>query len=298
MGISLVHDQSQSTSKHNEKMKLAALMALSGFAAGKPSMHPSMRYRSSRKHLPSPYYRYPSRWPSYYPEPPQLPANKKAECRKVFQHETDSSATSSAIRIIMILDETGSMSSYKDVTISSFNEFLQTQKQASIPTRDCDGDRCDADKFQLSVVKFDTKHSELHYSDLESAKPLTSDQYSPGGMTALYDAMGCTFDRYAEEFENIVVVITDGEDNSSRIYDHAHIKQLVKELESKNNWTVRYIGANQDPMAVARKIGVSSRKVSSYSFNNRGIQDSYKSISKSISHDRSLQQLARYNRLN
>ena len=55
----------------------------------------------------------------------------------------------------------------------------------------------------------------------------------------------------------LVTVITDGYENSSREYDAEKIRALVKRLDEKD-WVFTYIGANQDAILEARKIGINN----------------------------------------
>lgn len=75
-------------------------------------------------------------------------------------------------------------------------------------------------------------------------------------MTALYDAIGETITEYKEEMYNICVIITDGEENSSRKFTHKTAMELVKEVTDKKEWIFHYLGANQDAFAVGGNIGV------------------------------------------
>ena len=61
--------------------------------------------------------------------------------------------------------------------------------------------------------------------------------YEPGGMTALYDAIGHTM-RITDDFvaankpdQVLFVIMTDGEENSSREFDRKHIFQMIDESQ-------------------------------------------------------------------
>jgi len=53
----------------------------------------------------------------------------------------------------------------------------------------------------------------------------------------------------------IVTIITDGMENSSRIYSSSAIRELVA-AQRKKGWTFAYIGANQDSVEVARSMNI------------------------------------------
>jgi hypothetical protein len=50
----------------------------------------------------------------------------------------------------------------------------------------------------------------------------------------------------------MVIILTDGEENSSRTYTSAHIKDLV----NLKPWKFVYLGANQDAVLTASNIGI------------------------------------------
>jgi hypothetical protein len=65
---------------------------------------------------------------------------------------------------------------------------------------------------------------------IKSVPKLTQDDYLPSGMTPLYDAIGVTVGRLGESpvgDKVIVVIMTDGEENSSREWSHAQVKALI-----------------------------------------------------------------------
>ena len=52
----------------------------------------------------------------------------------------------------------------------------------------------------------------------------------------------------------LVTILTDGEENSSRSYTSAHVKDLV---DSKS-WKFVYLGANQDAVLTAQGLGINT----------------------------------------
>ena len=80
--------------------------------------------------------------------------------------------------ITVLLDESGSMGHLAEDTRGGFNNFL-TEQQA------VEG------KATMTVCKFSSGYTILSsMRDIKSVEPLTVRTYSPGGGTALLDAMG------------------------------------------------------------------------------------------------------------
>lgn len=174
------------------------------------------------------------------------------------------------VRVILILDETGSMSRNKENTIVAYNEFLAKQKESSDSSNDEDGsgkngisgenetDDLEKEKKspRYSLVKFDIDLKTDNSDSILKSPELTHKTYQPGGSTALFDAIGCTIQAYKKEMFNILVVLTDGEENSSKLFDQKDTKKMIDDMVENQKWQVQYLGANQDAFSVAGSIGI------------------------------------------
>ena len=153
-----------------------------------------------------------------------------------------------------VLDKSGSMSSCKRSTVSGFNEYIQTLKKEN---------KRGSCKFNLTL--FDTVIYQKNINtELHDIKELTPKAYDPNGGTALYDAAVETIemikDRIDEEKEKpavLIAIMTDGEENSSKLHNEKCLKDLIHKLEHEGNWTFVFMGANQDSYQNASKIGIS-----------------------------------------
>lgn len=108
------------------------------------------------------------------------------------------------------------------------------------------------------VVDFSDDFRVLH--DVNSADELkdeTADNYKTRGSTALYDAIGRGFAMVDEKEEKVfVTIITDGEENASREYSGAKIKELITQKKEKG-WAIVFLGTDEACVDAARNIGVS-----------------------------------------
>ncbi len=169
--------------------------------------------------------------------------------------------------IICILDQSGSMASIMSDSIGGFNAFLKKQKE--LP-----------DDATITVALFDDKYKLLYDNvDIKKAEELTSTVWYPQGMTALYDAIGKTINVEKRNFEKLgneapakvlCVIVTDGEENSSKEYKLEDIKKLIKSCEN-DNWNFMYLAANQDAFAVGTSFGVSAGNTYSYTATADGV---------------------------
>lgn len=142
-------------------------------------------------------------------------------------------------RILVVQDRSGSMGSRVEETITGFNEYLE----------DLAGD--DSDEAYLTLIQFNTTYTVVEESTpVDEVEPLTDKTYKPSGGTALLDAVGRGITDLQDELEDderaLVIIMTDGMENSSREYSADAVKKLIKRCECKGNWTFVFLGASQD----------------------------------------------------
>jgi len=161
--------------------------------------------------------------------------------------------------IEFILDQTGSMSSCKNETVFGFNDFLKEQKSQS-------------GKCFLTLTKFDSSKNNTPYTDLDiqMIPEMCSDWFIPAGGTNLRDTIGTRIDALEERLENwtqkhkvLVVVMTDGADNASRIYTEKQIASKIK-TKKTDGWTFVYLGIDQNALDIASRLGFDSTNIKSF----------------------------------
>lgn len=154
---------------------------------------------------------------------------------------------------LLILDESGSMSSIEKQAVDSVNETLQSVRSAQRKYED--------QEHFVSFVTFNSNgiKTVLDRAEALKAEDITSEQFNPACCTPLYDAIGQSVTELkksvAENDKVLVTIITDGYENASKEYNQASIKAMTEKLE-KLGWTFAYIGANQDAMAVSHNLGI------------------------------------------
>ena len=138
---------------------------------------------------------------------------------------------------VFLLDRSGSMESCIDDTIEGFNTFVESQKEVGGTMTLC-----------LVDHEFNTVYEKV---PIDQVNPLTRDTYVPRGGTALHDAMGQVLKMNLSD-DVMVIILTDGEENSSSKYTAAHVKDLV----DAKPWKFVYLGANQDAVLTAQGLGI------------------------------------------
>jgi len=153
---------------------------------------------------------------------------------------------------IFVLDRSGSMETCRDDTIGGFNSFLREQQTLG---------------GTLSLIQFDHEYQVTYASKpIGDVEPLTANTFQPRGSTALLDAIGRTI-KEATAATPSVVILTDGQENASREYTKAHIKDLI-EQKTKDGWTFAYLGANQDAFEEASSMGIAPGCTMNYDVRN------------------------------
>lgn len=176
------------------------------------------------------------------------------------------------IHNLIVLDESGSMFSTKEITIEGFNALIGNIKQTAKEFND--------QEHFVSFISFNSMGLKglIWKQPVEMIREIDHSSYQPNGGTPLYDALGFTLTKLRNELNNqpnakvLVTVITDGEENASREFNGAQIRDLIKSLED-GGWTFAYLGADHDVWRAAESLNIRNSK--SYSKTKEGIQSMF-----------------------
>jgi hypothetical protein len=173
--------------------------------------------------------------------------------------------------IVFVLDESSSMGSCWDSTISGYNEYLA-------------GQRTDAEhtgiETLVSLFKFNGSQVNCVFDrvDVKSVKPLDKTSYRPSGGTNLHDAMGGVMmtintllsNKHKSERESVIItVLTDGEENSSRTFSSTDVKGMVEKAEAKS-WGFMFLGANINAFHAGSALGFNVNNTMQFNAKNIG----------------------------
>ena len=183
--------------------------------------------------------------------------------------------------IAYILDRSGSMHDMVEPAIAGFNRFLKEQQDAPAEAR-------------LTLVLFDDEYLVPHQSvPIDEVSGLDTTTYVPRSMTALFDAIGRTIVDLGKKLDAlpqserpgqvIVAIFTDGLENASTDYDLPKISEMIRHQQDTYKWTFLFLGANQDAIATAGRMGIDRKNSSTVHYSCKGVRSSSASISRKMS---------------
>lgn len=178
--------------------------------------------------------------------------------------------------ILVILDRSGSMEPIAESTIGCFNQFVADQAK-------------EPGEARLTLLLFNDGLTTPFVSLPISEVPrLDKQTFHPNGSTALLDAMGQGIDELGsrlaalpeEERPGTVIVatLTDGEENSSSTCSWHDVLQRITHQKETYRWNFLFLGANQDAIATASRVGIDAHNAATWVADAHGMEASRRSL--------------------
>jgi uncharacterized protein YegL len=189
-------------------------------------------------------------------------------------------AKNNITELVFILDRSGSMSGLEADTIGGFNSLIEKQKKQP--------GRC-----YVTTILFDNVTEVIHDRvELSQVQPMTEEDHTVGGCTALLDAVGSAIHhisqihRYARPEDvpeyTMFVITTDGMENASHRYDAARVKRMVEHEKEKYGWEFLFLGANIDAVGTASRFGIGADRAVNYRADAQGTQVIYDTVADTV----------------
>ena len=183
-------------------------------------------------------------------------------------------------RVIFIVDSTGSMKNVVNEVVTGINDMVTTIRASNTKTRANRNRFREALVPAITYVRFAQKLNIESEDNIHDFSLITNNEFVPKGQTALYDAIGCTLQAYENEEANVVRIITDGEDNMSRIFNIEEIKDMVDRLTNEKFWNFEYMGAEHAVRQASVRMGIGrSRK---FAKTIRGTKSAFNSLTGNV----------------
>jgi hypothetical protein len=162
--------------------------------------------------------------------------------------------------ITLVVDRSGSMQEIRSDAQGGVNAFIE--KQAEEPG-----------EALLTLVQFDIEYDFVHKGI--PVQQIPKYELCPRGATALLDAVGRAINETGERLAKmdeqdrpglvVFVIMTDGQENSSREFTKPQVKEMIEEQQSKYDWHFTFLGADQDAFGEAGKLGIVADGAAQYS---------------------------------
>ena len=167
-------------------------------------------------------------------------------------------ASNGTDEIVCIVDRSGSMNSMREEAQGGLNAFIEEQKKVG--------------KANLTIVEFDnTVDVVCEQVNINEAKEYV---LKPRGMTSLLDAIGIVIsekDKYTStDGKTIIVVLTDGDENSSKEWRADKINALINERKEEG-WEFMFLAAGQNAIEVGQSYGFDKDSTVTFAKNRNGM---------------------------
>ena len=193
--------------------------------------------------------------------------------------------SSQLVKVTLLLDNSTSMNNpegFKNGLVNGVNNFFEY-----LISTNC--------VFEYDIVTFNTSIQYLHRNKLSKDFSQIDKEYTASGCTAFYDSVGKVIknqrnlDKEKVDKEkvdikiiNILLVVTDGLDNSSTIMSSDSLKTLIEDVEKNNNFKVILLGTEIDTGGLAHNIGLCKQTSASFEKTEQGINNIMSEVSYSV----------------
>lgn len=167
--------------------------------------------------------------------------------------------------LLFIIDRSGSMYSIRTDMEGGITTLLKDQEEIE-------------GKVTVDFAYFDDK---FIYEDKMLALTAAAPKINPRGGTALNDAIvrastefGASLAALPEEERPgkvLVVIVTDGQENSSRESTTADVKNTIETQQSEFNWNYVFLGADENAVLTASNFGIQRGSAMRYTASADGV---------------------------
>ena len=181
------------------------------------------------------------------------------------------------LHVCVVLDASGSMGVVENDVKGTFDSFVAEQSQKP-------------GKTVLDVYQFANETTRLVRSaDLATFENNLMRNYRCCGGTALNDAVCQAIDELGAEFaampeserpgDVVVAILTDGEENSSRRFTNADVKERVKRQTEVYDWSFLYLAADIDAFETGAALGLAREDCAAFARSAKGVECARQAVS-------------------
>ena len=175
------------------------------------------------------------------------------------------------IHVCVVLDASGSMGVVENDVKGTFDSFIAEQREQP-------------GKTVLDVYQFSDETARIVRSvDLSTFENDLMRNYRCSGCTALNDAVCQAIDEIGAEFaalpeserpeQVLVAILTDGEENASRRFTKADVKERIDRQTNVYSWKFVFLAANIDAFATGASLGLQADDCVAFECSEAGLED-------------------------
>lgn len=175
--------------------------------------------------------------------------------------------TEKRTHVALVLDESGSMASMHGAAVELFNNQAATIRENAKK----------AGRTRVSLFKFGGYQPNetvevFHDAEAEKVPTLENKDFHPQNGTPMRDGIGRAITRLEAEDDGgedtafLVIVVTDGQENASKEWSAARLREKVSELEKTGRWTFSVFGANVSLADLHETVGFDASSLPSSNF--------------------------------
>ena len=177
--------------------------------------------------------------------------------------------------VLLVVDDSGSMFPVARDVRGGFNSYIKDLREDS------------EQNYKATLALFGNRYDLLVTdADVEDVPELTERNYrAHQGSTSLYDAIGRTLQEFGDRVKlrkkdrALLVVQTDGQDNSSEEFRKEDIAARISKLEDDEQWGCIFLGAGIDAWAVGGGMGFNQGSTISLAHTGQAAAASYSGLS-------------------
>ena len=183
--------------------------------------------------------------------------------------------------VALVIDASSSMTSLRSQMIQVINSFIDTIRAGS--------QQADQETTITMCVFNDAVTHHYVAADVQTLKPIKPHEYSPDGMTALFDGVGMTIEKLLalkdasdENTSFLVLPITDGEENCSMKYNPKQLIDTLKNLESDGRWTIAFQVPAGNRRKFCTQFKISEENVREWEISTRGLAETQNATTQGV----------------
>jgi Mg-chelatase subunit ChlD len=181
-----------------------------------------------------------------------------------------------------IIDKSGSMSDCQAKTVNCLNEQFTSLQRLALDEK--------KQEFRASLHFFNSSlQTIINEQNPMNLSKLQLNDFCPSGSTSLFDAIGIIAS--AERLKSsegvksgqkkvVFVIITDGYENSSQLFNFENIRKLISEMQNEG-YIFMFLGAIPNAKVVATNISIKDERA--HSFHKKDMDTVFKKMGDSLS---------------